>query len=372
MAFGFDIDPITRGLSGAGTLFRGRSNNDEEEQTDRPQFRSGGLDTDTGLNFPRGRITPERRTRIAEQVLADLTYDQGGEALPVTYDTLMDLQVVYHEMLDVPTFLKYLQDEESSLAAMSGDAYNEIKTITSRYTVLDDLQIDNFELKDKYSFVEMMSLPASFTDGQVGALNAKFELTGIYDYYNVPPPKFVDDPLDSSFNQVWKYVVADAVGRGTTVQAMLDERTQRQMAAIEEGLAGFNDRTIAIELDKMAMQLRGKPLTAQEFEAIKSSIAMFDEDITDEEITGGIERQLDVLQQPSRIAMSDEAGLNFQRDAEVALRNYFKDDARTSWFNIQRSTQGGMDFNAYDRGALTGDGLEDVPAIIEEQESAQT
>lgn len=366
MASGFVIDP----LSSLGIRSSDDSNNDEE--TERKPFRRDTEDFETGLNRPRGRMTPERRARIADQVLETLTYQLNNESTPVTYDTLTDLQVVYYEMLDVPQFLKYLQDEETNFQAQSGEAWDDVKAITQRYDVLDDLDVEEFEFEDKYSFVQMTSMPATFSEGQVATLNAKFELTGIYDYYNVPPPKFVDDPLDPRFNDVWKLLLADAIGRDTTVQALLDERVERQMAAIEERLAGFNDRTIAIELDKMAMQLRGKPLTAQEFQAIKSSIAMFDEDITDEEITGGIEQQLDILQQPSRIAMSDPAGLNFQRDAEIALRNHFKDDPRTSWFNIQRSTQGGMDFDAYDRGALTGDGLEDVPAIIEEQESAQT
>ena len=355
-------------------LFAGRwpfGNSDEESE--RGPLRRDTDDFETGLNRPRGRMTPERRTRIAEQVLENLTYQQEDASLPVTYDTLTDLQVVYYELLDVPQFLKYLQDEESNFKRISGEAgaWDDVKAITQRYDVLDDLDIEEFEFEDKYTFVQMASMPATFSEGQVATLNAKFELTGIYDYYNVPPPKFVDDPLDTSFNDVWKLVLADAIGRGTTVQALVDERVERQMAAIEEGLAGFNDRTIAIELDKMAMQLRGKPLTAQEFEAIKSSIAMFDEDITDEEITGGIERQLDVLQQPSAIAMSDEAGLNFQRDAEAALRNYFEDDERTRWFQVQRNSAAGMNLNAITSGRFGGESLENVPAIIEEQESTQ-
>ena len=356
---------------GIARLYRPWFGNDE---IDRPPFRDGGEDSSIGLDFARGRITPERRRRMAQQTLEETIFtDEYGDKIDVTYETLSDLQVRYYEMLDAKDFFAYLQSSESTFRELSGDAgaWDQVKAITERYDVLDDLDIEDFEFKDKYSFFEMTALPATFTPGQTAALNARFEMLGIYDYFDLRPPKFVDDPLDPQFVDAFKYMIAESVGRNTTMETLLNERAERQMAAIEEGLASFDDRTIAIELDKMAMQLRGKPLTAQEFEAIKSSIAMFDEDITDEEMTGGIERQLDILQQPSRIAMSDEAGLNFQRDAEVALRNYFEDDERTRWFQVQRNSAAGMNFDAITSGRFGGESLEDVPAIIEEQESTQ-
>jgi len=216
-----------------------------------------------------------------------------------------------------------------------------------------------------------MAMPLRFSEEQTAFLNAKFETLGLYDRYRVNRPQYVTDNQDLSFQSVYKQLIAESIGRNTTAQTLMDGFAEEQINEVEKLLADFDDRTIALQLDSLARRLRGKPLTAQEFEAIKSSIAMFDEDVTEEELSAGIKQQLEVLQKPFDVAMGTEVGMTFQRDAEAALRNYFQDDERTRWFQIQRNTQQGMDFDAIASGRGLFAPLEDVPAIIEQQESTQ-
>ena len=334
-----------------------------------------------------GRVMPTRPRRLrisGSQRAADTIEMQrqqtnrlrqelaNGTVLTTQYDTLSDLSAQYYESLDTWTFWNYINDMEDKTRALikASEDFDPVEML-DRYNMLADLNVPEFDFDETYTWVELMAMPLRFSEEQTAFLNAKFETLGLYDRYRVNRPQYVTDNQDLSFQSVYKQLIAESIGRNTTAQTLMDGFAEEQINEVEKLLADFDDRTIALQLDSLARRLRGKPLTAQEFEAIKSSIAMFDEDVTEEELSAGIKQQLEVLQKPFDVAMGTEVGVTFQRDAEAALRNYFQDDERTRWFQIQRNTQQGMDFDAIASGRGLFAPLEDVPAIIEQQESTQ-
>lgn len=315
---------------------------------------------------PTSMVVPEQVRRDANiasvrKILAD---DTGG----VTYTTLEDLQVTYYQNADVWSFWTTVNDMEASVATqLQAQDQQAVQELMQRYDVLDGMEIQEFDLKDKYSWVEMNNLPLLFTPEQTAFLNAKFETLGLYSRYGLVAPQYVQDNQDLNFGRIWKFILAEAVGRGTTIQSMFDDFAAEQVGRIETALAEFDDRTIANALDRWAVQNLDRTFTANEFTAIKNSLSMFDTEITEEEMTNNLAAQLETLSQPEELAMGQPVYSTFMREAEQKLNEMFKDDPRRNWMRMRRQTANPISAKDYVL-RQTYEDVSETPAIIEQQE----
>lgn len=215
-----------------------------------------------------------------------------------------DLRQAFYETGDYGAFVQFIQAQELAWEEEYGDLKpdeivnnpNLVVPDRAKFAVWDDQPSPNYNFKDNYTWSEALRLPFELPDKLIADLSKKWELSGLYDRYNIAPPVVTGSAADPSFQIVWRRVLAESFMTDTPMYTFADNALQSRIARVDGLISRFDATNVDQQIDGLFYNILGRRGTASEIANMRNSIALLDQDITEAELETGIESELASLE----------------------------------------------------------------------------